>query len=103
MDDTILNELFELIGVERVERKYDGEGGLCCGILFAKSRAEQVKELQEMNLNDAQEHGSEAMVFLCPVCLAALGEGAAERGMAPIFITDICKMALGEKEFPSIK
>ena len=101
VDDTILNELFELIGVERVSRKHDGEGGLCCGALFVKGRAEQVRKIRDMNLADAQEHGTEAMVFLCPVCLYALGEGAAERGMAPIFITDICKMALGEKVFPS--
>ncbi|UCF56101.1 MAG: (Fe-S)-binding protein [Deltaproteobacteria bacterium] len=101
VDDSILGELFELIGVERVNRKHDREGGLCCGALFVKSKAEQVSKIQDMNLNDAKDHGAEAMVFLCPVCLYALGKGTEERGMAPIFITDICKMALGEKPFPS--
>lgn len=103
LDDTILNELFELVGVERVNRKHDCEGGLCCGALFVKSRPEQISKIQNMNLTDAKEHGAEAMVFLCPICLYALGKGAEERGMAPIFITDICKMALGEKAFPSVR
>jgi Fe-S oxidoreductase len=101
-DNDTLNELFELIGVERMEREHDGGEGLCCGALFVKSRPEKIKQIREMNLSDAKESGAEAMVFLCPVCLYALGEGAGERGMAPIFITDVCKMALGEKPFPVV-
>jgi hypothetical protein len=40
------------------------------------------------------------MVFLCPLCQVSLGKQAEERGLEPIFITELSRMALGEMAFP---
>jgi len=40
------------------------------------------------------------VVFLYPICLMTLGSLSQERGLAPISLTDLCRMVLGEKSFP---
>jgi len=107
--DPLVDEIFELIGVERVEREYDREGnryGLCCLALhsppFEFPKPEKTKKFQDLNLDDAKEHGAEAIVFSCPLCYMALADGTARRNMVPIFFTDLCRMGLGEKRFPVV-
>ena len=51
--EPILDELFEPIGVERVERKYDIESALCCGALFSRIGPDRIKPLMAGNLQDA--------------------------------------------------
>jgi Fe-S oxidoreductase len=99
--DPIIDELFELIGAERVERRYDRDSALCCGGLFSRIYPERIRPTMEDNLKDALEAGAGAMVFLCPLCMGALGKSAKEKGMNPIFITQLVRMALGELPFPS--
>jgi Fe-S oxidoreductase len=99
--ETIIDEMFELIGVERVDRRYDRESALCCGGLFSRIYPERIRPTMEANLKDALEAGAEAMVFLCPFCMSALGKPASEKGIKPIFITQLVRMALGELPFPS--
>ena len=96
----ILDDLFELIGVERLKRKYDKEEALCCMGVLERINPERSKRFQDMNLKDAVDVGAEAMVFLCPFCQMFLGKQAGEQGLRPIFITELARMALGEIPFP---
>ncbi len=98
--EPILDELFELIGVERVVRKYDRESAQCCGSLFSRIYPERIKPMMEANIQDALEAGAEAMVFLCPLCMGGLAKPASEKGMKPVFITQLARTALGELPFP---
>jgi len=98
--DIILDELFELIGVERVKRKYDRENALCCGMVMG-SMVNVSKEVQNewrmKNLMDAKEAGTEAMVFLCPMCALSLRSRAKSQGLEPYMISNLVRLALGEK------
>ena len=67
--DKILDELFELIGAERVKRKYDKEEALCCGGIQSAMENVSVEEenmWRMKNIMDAKEAGAEAFIFLCP-------------------------------------
>jgi len=95
--EPMLDELFDLIGVERVARKYDRKDALCCGLPLMFRDMERGAEIQRKNLDDAKEAGAEAMTFLCPVCVRGLGAGTMERGMDLYMISDLCRLALGEQ------
>jgi Fe-S oxidoreductase len=99
--DPILDEMFELIGVERVERQYDKESALCCGGMFSRIDPGRIGPMMERNIRDATQAGGEAMVFLCPLCMVTLAKPASEKGLKPIYITQLVRMALGELPFPS--
>jgi len=98
--DVILDDLFHLIGVERVDRKHDRQEALCCMGLLKRIDPERGKRFQDMNIKDALDANAEAMVFLCPFCQMFLGKQAGEKGLKQIFITELSRMALGEIEFP---
>lgn len=99
--EPMLDELFELIGVERPVRRYDRQGALCCGASVMNVNRDKAVKTQGMNLTDAKDHEAEAMIFLCPMCMATLSGACQKRGLSPISLTDVCRMALGEKPFPS--
>jgi len=96
--EVFLDAIFGLIGVERVARKYDREDALCCGGLGFWP--EKFAKIADMNLSDAKEHGAEAMVMVCFGCREALGKACEERGIPPIYVHDLCRMALGEVPKP---
>jgi len=98
--EPIVDELFELIGAERVVRTYDRESALCCGSMFERIYTERIKPVQEKNIRDAIENGAEGMVFLCPFCNTTLGRSVSEAGMVPILITDLVRLSLGEISSP---
>ena len=98
--EPMLDELFELIGVQRVARKYDRQDALCCGSIFIEMEPERGLRVQDMNITDAIGYGADAMVMLCPVCWTRLSQPCQERGLPPILLTDLCRVALGEKPFP---
>jgi heterodisulfide reductase subunit B len=85
--------------VERVARKHDRDDALCCTFSFGRLKPELASKVQDMNLTDAQEHGAEAMAFICPWCQLALRKGCEERALPQIYLVDLCRMALGEKPF----
>jgi ferredoxin len=91
-----LDEVFELIGVERVPRKYDRENSICCSGACRMALPERADEIRERNLNDAIEYGAEAIITYCGGCDANLREAAKKVGLKPIYITNLCRMALGE-------
>jgi len=99
--EPMLDELFELIGVHRVPRKYDRQDALCCGAAFMERQPERGLKLQDKNITDAKGYGADAMVILCPICWMSLSQPCRERGLPPIYLTNLCRMALGEVPFPS--
>jgi Fe-S oxidoreductase len=93
-----VDDIFHMIGAERVERKYDRENALCCAmILRAMQREELADDIQKKNLDDMEAAGAKYCVFNCPACMTSLGELVAERGMKPILMSELCRVALGEK------
>lgn len=95
-----LNELYDLIGVERVERRYDRENASCCGTPVLPKNLERFEEIQDRNIQDSKESGAEAMVFTCPICALSLRERASNSGMEPYMLSNLVRKALGE-ELPS--
>ncbi|MBI5843035.1 MAG: (Fe-S)-binding protein [Deltaproteobacteria bacterium] len=100
--DAILDEIFALIGVTRVERKFDRENAICCGENPGGALAARAPliEMRGANIEDARSNGADAMVFLCPVCISAMGQQVRDSGLPTIFLVDLCRMALGEIEVP---
>ncbi len=99
----LLDEIFDLIGVERVKRQYDGISAICCGVEVAGPslklfpRGKNFDPFREKNIKDAKDSGAEAMVYLCAMCFATLNKKVREAGMKNLMISDICRLALGEK------
>ena len=98
--DALLDEIFELVGVERVRRKYDGETALCCSAPLINVDRARAVQIQARNIDDAIACGADALITLCPICDRVLRRPTSERGLNKVFITDLCRMALGEKPFP---
>jgi Fe-S oxidoreductase len=93
-----VNQVFKMVGVVRIARKYERENALCCGlILRGQQRDELADDVQERNLDDMEASGAKYCVFNCPFCLFTLGESVSERGMTPILMSELCQMALGEE------
>ncbi len=92
-----VDEIFGLIGAQRPERQYDRDTALCCGmILRAQQRDELADDVQKRNLDDMQAAGAKYCVFNCPMCFFSMREMVTERGITPIMMSDLCRMALGE-------
>jgi Fe-S oxidoreductase len=98
--DVWLNEIFELIGVMRVSRKYEGLNALCCGGPALAVNKEQALNIQNDNINDAIENHAEAMITICPMCDAVMRDQTSKAGLPKIFITDLCRISLGEVSWP---
>ena len=92
-----VDEIFGLVGVDRVEREHDRENALCCGMTIrAMQRDDLADDIQKRNLDDMESVGAEYCVFNCPACFFAMKEVVAKRGMTPILMSELCQMALGE-------
>jgi len=104
--DRYNDQVFDLTGVERVKRCYDRANARCCGIGLTEKFPDASTNMVTENIADALLHGAEAMVFGCPSCYAFMSEACMAVGLAPIFIFDLARMALGEIPFeprPHIK
>ena len=96
--DDILDELFELMGVKRVARKYDRQNALCCDApLVGFGQRERAVNSSARNIEDAKVHGAELMVFLCPMCTLRLRRVSREAGLRPIHLSNLVRLALGEE------
>ena len=95
-----VDELFELVGARRVERKYDRLEALCCGGVKLMMGQGDPRPDQEANIGDAKAAGAQAMACLCPVCIHSLSGVASEMDMPLIFLGDMARMALGEMSWP---
>ena len=96
-----LDEFFQLIGVKRVARQYDRQDALCCVSGMVEMNPERALPIIDKNVQDAQKHGADAMVFLCVGCYWLMSGLCEERGLPSFFITDLARMALGELSFAS--
>lgn len=93
-----LDELFGLIGVERVDREYDRLHALCCGCPVSPHLGHDTGEhYKAKNIQDAKVHGAQAMVFMCQFCALQMRDDVAQAGMDPIFLSNLVRLALGEK------
>jgi len=93
-----VDEIFSLIGAERVTREYDRDNALCCGgIIRGLQKYELFADVQKRNVEDMVNAGAEYCVFNCPACFSSLSEAVAKKGIKPIMMHDLCKLALGEK------
>ena len=94
-------KIFDLIGVEAVERTYVDENALCCGATILGQKKEGSRqycaELQQKNIADMKDAGAQICVFNCPACMQALGKPVGKSGMMPLFLSDLCRLAIGEK------
>ena len=96
--DKILDKIFELIGVERVEREFDRDRAICCGAVFELvGKNELAAELQKKNISDMVRSRATHAVFNCPMCYATLAKKVEAEGLKPLTVIDLCKMAIGEK------
>ncbi|MFX1259783.1 MAG: heterodisulfide reductase-related iron-sulfur binding cluster [Promethearchaeota archaeon] len=95
--DEWVDKVCDLIGVERVARKYDRETALCCTGPFAMiGRKELVRPTINKNINDMIAHGAEACVFNCPICQLILGSKIERKGLKNFLLSDLCRLAIGE-------
>lgn len=93
-----VDDILGLIGADRVEREYDRENALCCAELIRMAKGyELADDVQKRNIDDMVKVGAEYCVFNCPACWDSLAEKVAKRGIKPIHMIEICKLAIGEK------
>ncbi len=80
-------------------RTYQDENALCCAeILRSVSGYKLADDVQQRNIDDMLQVGAEYCVFNCPACQTSLSEKVTKKGIKPIHLIDLCKMAIGEKE-----
>ena len=99
--DIWLNEIFDLIGVERVSRKYEGMNALCCGGPAFFVNRDLAVSMQNDNIQDAIDNRAEALITICPMCDTVMRDETAKAGLPKIFVTDLFRMALGEVPWPA--
>jgi Fe-S oxidoreductase len=90
-----VDEIFSLIGAERVKREYDFENALCCGaVLEAQQRFDLAETNQDKNVEDMKAAGATFCIFNCPMCFFTLMEKVVKMGMTPMMMSDFCQLAL---------
>jgi hypothetical protein len=92
-----VKDILDLIGVELVSRQYQGDTALCCGEPMRMAELEETADdVQQRNISDMLAHGAEYCAFNCSACQYALADKVSKKGIKPVHILDLCKMALGE-------
>jgi Fe-S oxidoreductase len=98
--DAFLDEVFELIGVERPSRKYERANAVCCTAPLIYVNRELAVDIQKKNFEDAIACGADAIITSCPVCNRVFRRPSLQFGLPNIFVTDLCRIALGERPWP---
>lgn len=95
-----VGRIFDLIGAESVKREFVDENALCCAGAIEGQRREgsrkRAAELQKRNIEDMKKAGAEVCVFNCPACFQTLGGMVAGKGIRPVHMSDLCRLAIGE-------
>ncbi len=95
--DHFVDDIFKLIGVERVDRVYDRQNALCCGAaLEYQQKFDLTEDNQDRNVDDMKASGAAYCVFSCPLCFFTMMGKVFKKGIMPILISDLCLKALGE-------
>jgi Fe-S oxidoreductase len=96
-----VRDILELIGAENVDREYVDENALCCGGTIQGQRREgsrkRAADVQKRNIEDIKNAGAEVCIFNCPACYTTMGSLVAQNGIRPVFMSDLCRLAIGEK------
>lgn len=96
-----VDDIFDLIGVEQPEREYVGENALCCaGVIRGLKQpgsVQRAREIQQRNIQDMVDAGATLCVMNCPACMGTLAGPLLDRGLMPIFMSDLCRLAVGEQ------
>lgn len=96
-----VNKIFDLVGVTHVDREYVDENALCCGSTFMSQKQAGSRkfclDIQKRNIADMKKAGAQLCIFNCPACMQTIGKQVAEEGIMPIWMSDLCRMAIGEK------
>ena len=96
--DEWVDKICELIGVERVPRKYDRENAMCCAGIFATlGKSSLMRKAQNDNINDMLEHDAEVCVYNCSMCKESLGSKAKRKGLKNYLLSDLVRLSLGEE------
>jgi ferredoxin len=72
----------------------------CCGGPAIAVNIELSMNIQNDNIKDAMDNRAEAMIMICPMCDYVMRGQTSKAGLPKIFITDLCRMALGEVSWP---
>jgi Fe-S oxidoreductase len=97
--DHYVDDIFGLLGVERVKRKHDKENALCCAEIFRMAKGPALADdVQKRNIDDMVKFGAEYCVFNCPACWDSLAHKVVKQGIKPIHMIDLCKLAIGEEQ-----
>lgn len=93
-----VKKIMDLIGAELVQRTYQDENALCCGSIYrAMYGYDLATDVQTRNIQDMVDSGAEYCVFNCHGCENALSEKVLQRGIKPIHMVELCRMAIGER------
>jgi len=98
--DAFLDEIFKLIGVKRPGRKYERLNAVCCTGPLIYTNRELAVDIQKKNFEDAIACGADAIITSCPMCYGVFRRPSLQFNLPNIFITDLCRIALGEKPWP---
>jgi Fe-S oxidoreductase len=97
--DHYVDDIFGLLGVERVSRKYDKGNALCCAEIFRMAKGPALADdIQKKNIDDMARSGAEYCAFNCPACWDSLAHKVIKQGIKPIHMIDLCKLAIGEEQ-----
>lgn len=96
--DKFVDKICNLIGVERVPRKFDRENAKCCaGILPVLGKTALMRKTQTEHIKDMIEHRAEVVVYNCSMCKEALGGKTRRKGLKNYLLSDLCRLSLGEE------
>jgi len=98
--DAFLDEVFRLIGVQRPARKYERGNAVWCTAPLIYTDRKLALDIQKNNFEDAIVSGADAIITSCPVCRRVLRRPSLQFNLPSIFITDLCRIALGEMPWP---
>ncbi len=94
-----VDDIFSLIGAERVKREYDGDNALCCGqVPRGQQKDDTADSLVQRNIDDMVKSEVEYCVFNCPACFFSLSNDVMEKGITPILMSDFCQLAFEPKQ-----
>jgi Fe-S oxidoreductase len=99
--ENAVDAVLDLIGVERVPRRYHREDCLCCSLVVGLSSGERAAAIRQRNLDDASRAGAKAICYLCPMCRRGLAKDAEAHGLAGYHIVELTRRALGELPAPT--
>ena len=92
-----VEQTFELLGCELLERKYQKENSMCCSAGIFPTQKKRAMGYVRQNLQDAKDAGAEAYITYCPICTAVMRNTAKNMEMTPYYIVMLVQKALGEE------